>query len=421
MGFKKALIVDDSKLARVTLKKKLEAHGLDVHVVDSAEQAYACLHDVAPDIIFMDHLMPGTDGFEATRFIRTLPDFAEIPIVMCTGKDHDGYLQEALAIGASFILSKPPVDEALDAILATDLSTNAAPALDADVTDFMSGHDELAGHPVPETPDLTPVPETAVADFMAESVEQVSQPAGAMSQVFSPAEIEQVCRQIMADERAIIINHVLSAIPAPVIPQPALPAAGIDAAQVAQICESIIAAERTAIIHDALAAMPEPVMAETAVAGGSIDMESVLSTVNATVNHQLAVNSTAIKASVAEQVLHDVDSLVSERLAEMIGRDMQDVVDLRLSVMLAEKLADTTKRLALLEQQLGEKNQLMNSSADLFSSDSPVKLMQRNDVTDKISDLYEKFISLQFKLKVSQAISVAAVGVAISAIVLGLR
>ncbi len=70
MVFKTALIVDDSKLARVTLKKKLEAHGLTVDVADSAEQAYGCLSAVHPDIIFMDHLMPDIDGFEATRHIR---------------------------------------------------------------------------------------------------------------------------------------------------------------------------------------------------------------------------------------------------------------------------------------------------------------------------------------------------------------
>jgi CheY-like chemotaxis protein len=119
MAFKTALIVDDSKLARVTLKKKLEAQNLQVSLMDSAEDAYKNLQVINPDIIFMDHLMPDIDGFEATQHIRQMPGFENIPIVMCTGKDHDGYLQEALAIGANFILSKPPVDEDLQAIIAS--------------------------------------------------------------------------------------------------------------------------------------------------------------------------------------------------------------------------------------------------------------------------------------------------------------
>jgi|GEM_PF-838508 len=115
MAFTKALIVDDSKLARVTLKKKLESLGLDVIVAESAEQAFQALEANGIDIIFMDHLMPEMDGFEATQQLRE--QGLQLPIIMCTGKEHDSYLEEALAIGANYILSKPPVDEDLAAVL----------------------------------------------------------------------------------------------------------------------------------------------------------------------------------------------------------------------------------------------------------------------------------------------------------------
>jgi CheY-like chemotaxis protein len=72
----------------------------------------------------MDHLMPEMDGFEATQALRADPKYANLPIIMCTGKDHDGYLVEAQAIGANQILSKPPVDEALQSLLAADFAVN---------------------------------------------------------------------------------------------------------------------------------------------------------------------------------------------------------------------------------------------------------------------------------------------------------
>ncbi len=62
---KTALNVDDSKSARVVLKRMLEAHELDVDTAESAESTLDYLKAHRPDVIFMDHLMPGTDGFEA--------------------------------------------------------------------------------------------------------------------------------------------------------------------------------------------------------------------------------------------------------------------------------------------------------------------------------------------------------------------
>lgn len=123
MAFSKALIVDDSKLARVTLKKKLESHGLEVLAVESASEAYQLLPQEQPDIVFMDHLMPDIDGFEATQHLRSQGVIT--PIIMCTGKEHEGYLEEALAIGASYILGKPPGDDDLEAVLSMEFVTDA--------------------------------------------------------------------------------------------------------------------------------------------------------------------------------------------------------------------------------------------------------------------------------------------------------
>lgn len=103
----RVLLVDDSKSARFALRKMLERDGYDVDMAESAEEAIGYLNENKPDVIFMDHFMPGMDGFEAARLIKSQPATAEIPIVMCTSKDDVDYLEQAKANGAVDILSKP--------------------------------------------------------------------------------------------------------------------------------------------------------------------------------------------------------------------------------------------------------------------------------------------------------------------------
>ena len=101
-----ALVVDDSKTARVSLKRMLEKHNLDVDTLGSAQQALDYLVDTAPDVIFMDHMMPGMDGFEAVEAIKSNPETATIPIMMYTSKEGDLYVSQARALGAMGIIPK---------------------------------------------------------------------------------------------------------------------------------------------------------------------------------------------------------------------------------------------------------------------------------------------------------------------------
>jgi CheY-like chemotaxis protein len=103
---KTALIVDDSKSARVVLKKVLETHDLNVDTAESAEDALDYLADHRPDVIFMDHLMPGMDGFEAVSAIKRNPDTATIPIMMYTSQEGEVYVGQARALGAVGVLPK---------------------------------------------------------------------------------------------------------------------------------------------------------------------------------------------------------------------------------------------------------------------------------------------------------------------------
>src|SRR5690349_24136314 len=106
MGAKRALIVDDSKSARLFLARLLEKYELDVDNAESAESAIEYLSTHRPDVIFMDHMMPGMDGLQAVRAIKNDPRTATIPIMMYTSQEGELYLGQARALGAVGVLPK---------------------------------------------------------------------------------------------------------------------------------------------------------------------------------------------------------------------------------------------------------------------------------------------------------------------------
>jgi len=112
MARKRALIVDDSKSARVILSRMLEKYDIEVDLAESAEQSIEYLKGNRPDAIFMDHLMPGMDGLQAVQVIKSNPRTAMIPIMMYTSQEGELYVGQARALGAMGVLPKQvrPVD-----------------------------------------------------------------------------------------------------------------------------------------------------------------------------------------------------------------------------------------------------------------------------------------------------------------------
>lgn len=102
----RALVVDDSKLARVALKKQLENYNLDVALADSGEDAIDYLKREMVDVVFMDHIMPGMDGLAAVRALKANPRTATIPVMMYTSKEGELYVSQARALGAVDVLPK---------------------------------------------------------------------------------------------------------------------------------------------------------------------------------------------------------------------------------------------------------------------------------------------------------------------------
>lgn len=106
MTGKKALIVDDSKLAQFVLKRMLTEHNIVVDMAESAEEALGYLVHEKPDVIFMDHTMSGMNGLQALKVIKGNPDTAMIPVMMYTSQDNGLYMSQARALGAIDILPK---------------------------------------------------------------------------------------------------------------------------------------------------------------------------------------------------------------------------------------------------------------------------------------------------------------------------
>ena len=106
MPFKRALVVDDSKSARIALKGLLERYDMSVDFAKSGEEALEFLKFQLVDVIFMDHTMPGMDGLEAVAAIKGDPRTATIPVMMYTTKEGEVYVSQARALGAVGVVPK---------------------------------------------------------------------------------------------------------------------------------------------------------------------------------------------------------------------------------------------------------------------------------------------------------------------------
>lgn len=103
----KVLLVDDSRSIRQSAKGMLESMGCQITLAEDGFDALCRIAALRPDIIFMDVMMPGLDGFQACALIRASPQFGETPVVLISGSD--GLLDRARAelAGARRYILKP--------------------------------------------------------------------------------------------------------------------------------------------------------------------------------------------------------------------------------------------------------------------------------------------------------------------------
>jgi twitching motility two-component system response regulator PilH len=107
------MVVDDSATERAYLEAMLRKSGFDVVAVADGAAAIDRAKVVSPDAILMDVVMPGLNGFQATRAITRDEATRHIPVIMCTTKDQESDKVWAMRQGAVGYLTKPIVESEL--------------------------------------------------------------------------------------------------------------------------------------------------------------------------------------------------------------------------------------------------------------------------------------------------------------------
>ena len=107
MPISKILVVDDSPTERLALQELLTREGYQVVSAESGEQAITASKSEKPDLILMDVVMPGMNGYQATRTISRDEGTRDIPIIMCTSKGQETDKIWGMRQGALDYLVKP--------------------------------------------------------------------------------------------------------------------------------------------------------------------------------------------------------------------------------------------------------------------------------------------------------------------------
>ena len=101
------LIVDDSRTAIAVLRKTFSPTGYTILSALNAEDGIEIAKDEKPDLILMDIVMPGLNGFQATRILRKDPLTQNIPIIIISGNEQATEKYWGLRVGANGFLGKP--------------------------------------------------------------------------------------------------------------------------------------------------------------------------------------------------------------------------------------------------------------------------------------------------------------------------
>ena len=107
MSINKVLVVDDSKTELMFLTDLLVKNGFSVKTAENAEDAFRRLAEEKPELILMDVVMPGQNGFQLTRAIARDPQYADIPIMLCTNKNQETDRVWGMRQGAKDYITKP--------------------------------------------------------------------------------------------------------------------------------------------------------------------------------------------------------------------------------------------------------------------------------------------------------------------------
>jgi DNA-binding response OmpR family regulator len=104
---KKVLIVDDEANTVVSIEYVMQQAGFQVEVARSGDEARAKLDHGPPDLLLLDVMLPGADGFGVLQYVRRNPSWQSMAVIMLSAKGRDVEVSKGLALGANAYVTKP--------------------------------------------------------------------------------------------------------------------------------------------------------------------------------------------------------------------------------------------------------------------------------------------------------------------------
>jgi DNA-binding response OmpR family regulator len=124
-GIPKIMVVDDSTVMQEMIKRAL-ANDYQILVADNAVDALAVIYHEQISILLLDVSMPGVDGLELCRTLRSLPQFNTLPIIMLTARDGAFDKVQGRLAGATEYLTKPFETEQLRQVVKNFIGSNCS-------------------------------------------------------------------------------------------------------------------------------------------------------------------------------------------------------------------------------------------------------------------------------------------------------
>ena len=104
---KEILIVDDEPNVVVPIQFLMEQQGYRVMIAERGEDALDLIYHYKPDLVILDIMLPGMDGYEVCEIIRLNPNYQDVKIIFLTAKGREVEIAKGLALGADAYITKP--------------------------------------------------------------------------------------------------------------------------------------------------------------------------------------------------------------------------------------------------------------------------------------------------------------------------
>jgi len=104
---KEILIVDDEPSVVVAIQFLMEQQGYRVMIAERGEDALDLIYQYKPDLVLLDIMLPGIDGYEVCEIVRMNPKYRKIKIIFLTAKGREEEIAKGLALGADAYITKP--------------------------------------------------------------------------------------------------------------------------------------------------------------------------------------------------------------------------------------------------------------------------------------------------------------------------